>query len=94
MSRLPAVVILFVLALVSLPISASFLDGERTEDIVLPVHFLVMAVAGAVIAQLLPLANAGASATRRTVIGVATGLGMAVLGMAVFWFLLNGLGGA
>ncbi|MBB3036970.1 hypothetical protein [Hoyosella altamirensis] len=94
MSRLPAVLLLLILGIFSLPVSAFFLDGPGTENWIVPVHFVVMGAAGALVAFWLPLAQDGASPGKRILVGASTGIGLAIVGLAVFWFLLNGIGGA
>lgn len=94
MKRLPALAILLALGILSLPVSALFLDGERTENWIMPVQLGAMALLGAGVGLVLPLAREDASTTRRVVVGAATGVGMAILGLGIFWFLLNGFSGA
>lgn len=54
-----------------------------------------MALVGAAVTVALPtLARAGAPTSRRAWTGVGWGVLAAIVGVAVFWFLLNGLGGA
>ncbi|GGD09020.1 hypothetical protein [Nocardioides daphniae] len=88
-------VILLVAGMVSLPFSAAFLDREGTESWILPVQFAVMAALGAETAVVLPaLARPGATTVRRALTGVGWGLLAALVGVAVFWLLLNGFEGA
>ncbi|MCW4354046.1 hypothetical protein ONR57_12120 [Hoyosella sp. YIM 151337] len=94
MRRLPAVVLLLVLGIVSLPLTAYFADGERSENWIVPVQLVAMAIVGALVGALLPLAGPGASTIRRIGIGVLAGVTMAVVGIGVFWLLLNGIRGA
>ena len=93
--RTVGAVVLLLAGALSLPLSATVLDGPGTENLVLPAQFLVMAVLGAVTVLVLPaLAPAGASRGRALLVGAALGLAAALVGTLVFWFLLNGLGGA
>ena len=93
--RVVVVAVLVLLGMVSLPLVASVLDGQGTENWILPVHLLVMAAVGAVAGRLVPaLAGEGASPPRAVVVGGLVGLGGAVLGLVVFFLLLSGLGGA
>jgi hypothetical protein len=86
---------LVLLGLVSLPLVASVLDGEGTENWILPVQLLLMALVGAAVGRAVPaLAGEGAGARRRMVVGALVGLAGAVLGLVVFFLLLSGLHGA
>ena len=85
-----AAAILVVLGLLSLPISAAFLDGGSTEDLVVPVQLVVMTVVGAVVGYLLPgLAGPTATRSRGAVVGAGVGLAIAVVDIAVFYLLLG-----
>jgi len=93
--RIGALVILLVLGMLSLPVTAYFLDGEGTENWILPVAVVVMAVVGAVVGVALPgLAGDGATTSRSVLIGAIVGIAMLVLGVIVFFLLLNGFSGA
>ncbi len=86
---------LVLLGMVSLPLVASVLDGEGTENWILPVQLLLMALVGAAVGRAVPaLAGKGAGARRRMVVGALVGLAGAVLGLVVFFLLLSGLHGA
>ncbi len=86
---------LVLLGMVSLPLVASVLDGEGTENWILPVQLLLMALVGAAVGRAVPaLAGEGAGARRRMVVGALVGLAGAVLGLVVFFLLLSGLHGA
>jgi hypothetical protein len=52
--RVLAVIGLLVVGIVLLPLLASFLDGEGTENLILPIHLVVMAVLGALVWRALP----------------------------------------
>lgn len=82
------------LGIVSLPAVAYLLDGQRSENWIIPVQIAAMAVVGAVVSVLLPLAPPGSSTIHRLAVGAATGAGMAVIGLGVFWLLLGGFSGA
>ncbi|GAA1172573.1 hypothetical protein GCM10009584_11890 [Ornithinimicrobium humiphilum] len=93
--RLLGTAILLVTGIFSLPVVAYFLDGPGTEDWILPVQLVLMAAIGAGCAVGLPaLAPAGAARGRRALVGVGWGLLAALVGVLLFWFLLNGLRGA
>jgi hypothetical protein len=86
-----AVVVLLVAGIVSLPVAASFLDGESTENWILPVQLAAMALIGAVVGRLLPgLAGADATARRAIILGGTTGVVMALVGVVIFFLLLSG----
>ena len=93
--RVIGAVVLLATGIFSLPLSAAVFDGEGTENWIVPVQLLVMAAIGAGLAVALPaLAREGASTGRRALTGAWWGLLAAFVGVLVFWFLLNGLGGA
>lgn len=80
----------------SLPLAAWVLDGSSsTENVILPVQLIVMALIGAGLAWWLPaVARPGDAMGTRLLIGAGWGLLAAVMGVIVFWFLLSGFGGA
>ncbi|MGA8046642.1 MAG: hypothetical protein WCA30_10320 [Dermatophilaceae bacterium] len=79
----------------ALPVVASVLDGPSTENWIIPVDLLLMAGIGAGVgAALTALSPPGTPTGRRALIGAGWGLLAAVVGLLVFWFLLNGFGGA
>ncbi len=93
--RVVGIVVLLVLGMLSLPVSAFFLDDQGTENWIVPVQLLAMAAIGAATTIALPgLAREGASTGRRAVTGIWWGLLAALVGVVVFWFLLNGIRGA
>ena len=93
--RLVGAGVLLATGILSLPVTAYFLDGPATENWILPVQLTVMAAAGAACAHLLPaLAPRDATSARRTLVGIGWGLLAGLAGVLLFWFLLNGLRGA
>ena len=89
--RVLAVLLLLVAGVMSLPISATFLDGEGNENWIVPAQLAGMAVIGAVAGLLLPgLARDGASGRRAAWTGAIVGVCMAVVGVAIFFVLLSG----
>lgn len=93
--RLVGIAVLVVTGVLSLPVAALFLDGQGTENWIVPVQLLAMALVGALTTLALPaLARAGGSVERRALTGVGWGLLAAVPGVLVFWLLLNGFRGA
>jgi len=93
--RLVALVLMLVLGLLSLPVTAYFLDGQGTENWILPVQVVVTAALGAGVSMLFPgLTRDGSSTRRRLLVGAALGIATALVGVVVFFLLLNGLGGA
>jgi len=95
MRRVAALLVLLVLGVVSLPLVASVLDGQGTENWIIPVQLLLMAGAGALAGWAVPgLAGARATRQRGILVGAAIGVGCAVLGLVIFFLLLNGISGA
>ena len=93
--RVVGIVVLLVAGMLSLPVAAYFLDDRSTENWIVPVQLLLMVVTGAAVTVALPaLARAGAEPPRRALTGIWWGLLAAFAGVAVFWLLLNGFGGA
>ncbi|GAB3262481.1 hypothetical protein GCM10027448_36630 [Nocardioides dilutus] len=79
----------------SLPLSAAFLDGENTENWILPAALVAMAVLGAIVGSVLPgVAGPHASVSRGRWVGMGIGIAMVVLGTLIFFLLLNGFDGA
>jgi hypothetical protein len=93
--RLVGIVVLLVLGILSLPAVASVLDGQGTENWIVPVQLVAMAAIGAAVTIALPgLAREGATTGRRAMTGAWWGLLAAAVGVVVFWLLLSGFGGA
>jgi hypothetical protein len=93
--RLVALVILLIAGVLSLPLAATFLDGEGNENLILPAQLGGMAIVGAVVGYLLPGLAGTTATTRRAVwVGVGVALLLAVLGVLVFFLLLSGFDGA
>ena len=78
MSKVLGWALLLAAGVVSLPVSAFFLDGPATENWVLPVQLAAMAILGALVGVWLP----------------AYGVAAAVAGFALFFLLINGFTGA
>jgi hypothetical protein len=95
MRRLLTLVLLLAAGMLSLPVAAAFFDGEGSENWILPVQLGAMALIGAGAVVAVPeLARDGASTGRRAVTGATLGVVMAVVGVVVFFLLLNGFDGA
>jgi len=93
--RVVGVLALLVAAVLSLPVVAYFLDGQGTENWIIPVQLAVMAAIGAGVTSALPaLVRPGSSPARRALTGAGWGLLAAVVGVLVFWLLISGLSGA
>jgi hypothetical protein len=95
LQRLAALVLLLGAGIVSLPLAAAAFDGEGTENWILPAQLGGMAVLGAVVGYLLPGLAGDTASTRRAVgVGVGVALLLAVVGVVLFFLLLNGFDGA
>jgi hypothetical protein len=93
--RVVGIVVLLVLGMLSLPGAAYALDSPGTENWIIPVQLVAMALVGAAITVALPaLAREGAETGRRAMTGAWWGLLAAFVGVVVFWLLLNGVNGA
>ena len=94
LQRLVALVVLLAGGILSLPLAALAFDGEGTENYILPAQLAGMALFGAVVGYLLPgLAGSDATQRRSVWVGVGVGLLLAVLGVVIFFLLLNGFDG-
>ena len=95
MRQIATLAVLLVLGVISLPLVASVLDSEGTENLILPVQVVLMAGFGALAGWLVPTLG-GPDATRRRgiIVGALFGLGAAVFGVVIFFLLLNGISGA
>jgi hypothetical protein len=90
--RLLAIVVIVVAGFLSLPIVATFLDGDTTEALVVPVQVALMAVVGALVGRVLPgIAGADATRPRGAVVGAVLGVAAALLAAAFFVWLLGGI---
>jgi hypothetical protein len=93
--RILAFLALLVAGVLSLPVSAAFFDGEGSENWILPVQLGGMAVIGGLVGLATPaLARESAATGRRVLFGALLGLLAAVIGVALFFLLLNGFDGA
>lgn len=93
--RVIGVLLLLVAGMASLPLAALPFDGEGSENWIVPVQLAAMAAVGAAVSMLLPgLAGDGVTTSRRVWVGAALGIAMALVGVAVFFPLLNGFSGA
>jgi hypothetical protein len=92
--RLVALVLLLAAGILSLPLAALAFDGEGTENYILPAQLAGMAVFGAVVGYLLPGLGGQDSSSRRSLwIGLGLGLLFALIGVLLFFLLLNGFDG-
>ena len=93
--RVTAVLVLLVLGFLSLPVVAGVLDGQGSEDWIVPVQLALMAAVGALAGRLVPtLGGADASRRRGVVVGALLGVAAALVGVLLFFLLISGLSGA
>ncbi len=93
--RILGLLILLVAGIFSLPVAAYFLDSQGTENWIIPVQLLVMAIIGAVVGRLLPgIAGPNPTPHRAMWFGPLMGVVMALIGILIFFVLLNGFSGA
>ena len=93
MTKLLGWVLLLVAGVVSLPLAATFLDDQGSENWILPVDLAAMALLGGILGVALP-GFVGGTTRRRVVVGAAYGVAVAVVGVLVFFLLLSGFEGA
>ena len=90
-----ALVLLIAAGVVSLPLAAYFLDDQGSENWIIPAQLGGMALVGAVVGVLLPgLARPGSSTGRAARLGAIVGVVMAIVGVLIFFLILNGFDGA
>ena len=87
-----ALALIVVDGLISLPVAAAVLDGESTDQLIIPMQLVVMAALGALIGAVLPgLAGVGASRARGAGVGAVVGVVAALVSVALFYLLLGGI---
>lgn len=84
---------LLLAGVLSLPLAAAVLDDQGTENWILPVDLVAMALLGALVGNAVPGFVRG-NTRRRVALGAACGVAAAVVGIVVFFLLLNGFDGA
>jgi len=95
LQRVVALVVLLAAGIASLPLAAYFLDDQGSENWIIPAQLGGMAVLGGVVGALLPgLAKAGSSRGRAARLGAILGVTLAILGVVIFFLILNGFDGA
>ena len=93
--RIVALVVLLAAGIVSLPLSAYFVDEWFSENLILPAALGGMVLLGAIVGALLPgLARAGSSRARAARVGAILGAVVTVIGTLIFFLLLSGFDGA
>ncbi len=93
--RVIALLVLLVAGVLSLPVVAYFFDDRGTENWIIPIELLVMALLGAAVGRVLPgLAGAGATPVRAMVVGAVAGVVASFVGVVLFFLLLSGFDGA
>jgi len=86
-------VLLLAGGVVSLPLAATFLDDQGSENWILPVDVALVALLGGLLGAALPGFLAGPT-RRRVLVGAAYGVAAAAVGVLVFFLLLSGFEGA
>ena len=86
-------VLLLAGGVVSLPLAATFLDDQGSENWILPVDVALVALLGGLLGAALPGFVAGPT-RRRVLVGAAYGVAAAAVGVLVFFLLLSGFEGA
>jgi hypothetical protein len=95
MRRVATLVVLLLLGFVSLPVVAGVINGQGSENWIVPVQLALMAAIGALAGRLVPtLGGADASRRRGVVVGALLGVGAAIVGVLSFFLLISGLAGA
>ena len=94
MERMLGLFVLLVAGIVSLPLAATPFDSEGSENWIIPVQLGAMAIIGVLVSLAIPALTGAATRSRRVLLGALFGVGMALVGVLVFFLLLNGLDGA
>lgn len=93
--RVVGLLVLLAAGILSLPVVAYFIDGQGSENWIVPVQIVVMALIGALVGRLLPgIAGPNATPNKAMIRGALLGVLMAVVGILIFFLLLNGFSGA
>ena len=92
-TRILGWLLLLAAGVLSLPLAATFLDGQATENAVLPVALVLTALVGALLGAAMPGFVAGTT-RRRVAVGAVYGVAAAAAGVLVFFLLLSGFDGA
>jgi asparagine N-glycosylation enzyme membrane subunit Stt3 len=90
LQRITALAVVVAAGFAGLPVVAAALDGPSTDQVVVPVHLVMVTALGAVVGYLLPgIAGAGSPRARGAAVGVLVGLGAGLLGLLLFYVLLG-----
>jgi hypothetical protein len=94
MQRALGLFLLVVAGILSLPIAAAAFDGEGSENWIIPAQLGGMAIIGALVGLAIPGMTGAGSSGRRALFGALMGVGLALVGVLIFFLLLNGFDGA
>ena len=94
MERILGLIVLVVAGVLSLPVAAAAFDKQGSENWIIPVQLGGMAVIGALVGIAIPGLTGAETSGRRALLGAAIGVGMALVGVLIFFLLLNGFDGA
>jgi hypothetical protein len=94
MQRMLGLLVLVVAGILSLPIAAAAFDNEGSENWIVPAQLGGMALIGALVGQGIPALTGAESSGRRALFGALIGVGMALVGVLIFFLLLSGFDGA
>lgn len=95
LQRVVAILVLLVAGILSLSLAASVLNRSDTENWIIPVHLLLMAVIGTGVTLAVPaMAREDTPTAMRALTGMGWGILTALTGMLAVWLLLNGFHGA
>jgi hypothetical protein len=94
MERALGLIMLVVAGILSLPIAAAAFDNEGSENWIIPAQLGGMAVIGALVGLAIPGLTGAESTGRRALFGALLGVGLALVGVLIFFLLLNGFDGA
>ena len=94
MQRALGLLVLMLAGILALPLSALPFDSEGSENWIIVVFLGGMAVVGALVAQVLPGLTGAETAARRVALGAVLGVLISLVGLVVFFLLLNGFDGA
>jgi hypothetical protein len=83
-----------VAGVLSLPLAAIPFDDEGSESWIIPVQLGGIALIGALVGLAIPGLTGAETPGRRALFGALIGVVMALVGVAVFFVLLNGFEGA
>ena len=93
MTKIVGWVVLLAAGVICLPLAATFLDDQGSENWIRPADVAGVALLGGLLGAWLP-GFVGGTTRRRVLVGAAYGVAAAAVGVLLFFLLLSGFEGA